>query len=191
MIGSDESDAKALAVFARFLAGSFHYPRAEFVTFLRSRRSLFQDPSWNESQRWFDGFESPEELLLALEEEYTRLFITAFPTVVASPYESSYRLDQTPAEVLLNLSQHYAAEGFEVIPLHGFRPDHVAVELEFAARLLERGQVGGYHVFEQEHPDRWFGPFAGKIAQTTTNPYYLFVAASLETWQQMRFDDVE
>lgn len=70
--------------------------------------------------------------LQELQEEYTNLFISSFPTLPCPPYEAYYRegllLGETSQEVL----GYYEKTGFQFFK-EGEAPDHIAVELEFCA----------------------------------------------------------
>ncbi|MEZ0343185.1 MAG: molecular chaperone TorD family protein [Caldimicrobium sp.] len=103
------------------------------------------------SEEWFSELENIEKLLERknkgfykfseyfknfglekLKEEYTKLFISSFPTLPCPPYESYYRegllLGETSQEVL----EYYQRAGYQ-FTREGESPDHIAVELEFLA----------------------------------------------------------
>ncbi|RLI25816.1 MAG: hypothetical protein DRO52_03490 [Candidatus Hecatellales archaeon] len=70
---------------------------------------------------------------LRLKVEYTRLFVTAYPTVPCPPYESVYRSRErlTMRESTLQVLSFYRRFGLSLS--EGFKepPDHLAAELEF------------------------------------------------------------
>ncbi|MGQ9510111.1 MAG: TorD/DmsD family molecular chaperone [Thermodesulfobacteriota bacterium] len=80
------------------------------------------------------------DLLLELAREYTRLFINAFPHVVAPPYASVYMekngriFGRTASEVL----QFYHQNGFTIKEDLKDLPDHIAHEFEFLAILTAK-----------------------------------------------------
>ena len=77
-----------------------------------------------------------DEGLLALQVEYTYLFINAVPKVPAPPYASAYSgegwLMGEPAESALKA---YRTAGVALLGSYSDLPDHVATELEFASWL--------------------------------------------------------
>lgn len=81
-----------------------------------------------------------KDLFLELAREYTRLFINAFPHVVAPPHASVYMekngriFGRTASEVL----QFYHQNGFTLKEDLKDLPDHIAHELEFLAILTAR-----------------------------------------------------
>jgi len=70
--------------------------------------------------------------LTELKQEYTRLFISSFPTLPCPPYESYYREGLLLGKTSLEVSDFYQNHGFQ-FSLEGEAPDHVAAELEFLA----------------------------------------------------------
>ncbi len=113
-----------------------------------------------------------------LRSEFTRLFLGPARLPVP-PWESVFStgepllFQQATAEV----RQAYRAHGFEVGGYPKEADDHLAVELEFLARLGEaiicawesgdaeaaRRMACGYGEFLRTHPCSWFGPFAEQL----------------------------
>jgi len=122
------------------------------------------------------------------------------------PFESSYRQDGTgknkTARAALwgnetrEVAKTYQEEGLQ--PRQGFDelPDHLGVELEFAAFLshkcaaaLERGEVEKAQSFNAkkaafltEHLLQWSGKCLAKVRQNASTPLYAAVAALLESF---------
>ena len=125
-----------------------------------------------------------EELSLELKREYTRLFINAFPHVVAPPYGSIYLekegqvFGKTTPEVLQFYHQSSLAIKEEVKDL----PDHLAYELEFMGILAnqESQATGGEKIrLEEMQMDffsrfllPWVPVFCEKIERNSHSPFY-------------------
>ena len=78
--------------------------------------------------------ETPEDLLLALEKDYTRMCFTSKPRLVYL-FESVYREGKLLQDSTFRMARLYHAAGLK--PVGDFRlpPDHIAMELEFLAYL--------------------------------------------------------
>jgi TorA maturation chaperone TorD len=122
-------------------------------------------------------------LLLDLQRDYTRLFINAFPKMVAPPYSSVY-LDgkgKVWGESTSWVNNLYREAGLEIA--EGFHniPDHVAAELGFAAFLLS-GEEGGvpesamYRDLVMEHLARWMPSFLQQVVEGARQPFYSMLA---------------
>ena len=75
----------------------------------------------------------------------------------------------------------YRRAGFELDAASHELPDHLAIELEFMGRLLERGDCEQAKVFFSEHLGRWVFRCLEDIAQRTTSGFYRAVARALAT----------
>ena len=73
----------------------------------------------------------------------------------------------------------YRGAGFELDPAAHTLPDHLAVELEFIGRLLERGDVEDVKAFLTEHLGRWVFRCLEEIKQKTPSAFYQAVADAL------------
>ncbi len=67
-----------------------------------------------------------------LQTEYTRLFVSSYPTLECPPYESFYREGLVYGESSVEVREIYESRGLEYTHLSE-PPDHVSVELEFLA----------------------------------------------------------
>ncbi|MBI2441413.1 MAG: molecular chaperone TorD family protein [Lentisphaerae bacterium] len=150
-----------------------------------------------------------------LQVEYTRLFaapgLDAIP-VHQSVYTDVLRIEPAAAEALDDgikfsggefhgylggescgeLRRWYAAYGFE--PPATEMPDHIAVELDFLAHLLDAqaaametgaaDQAGAWGALAREFferfPQRWLDAFAGKVAANAVSVFYGRVGAYLQ-----------
>jgi len=197
-----KESALARAVVYRVLARCFAYPDKELLElfhsarleeFLQSWRYLGLGSSENiaEAANWLAKWPSGEYALFELEKEYTRLFITAFPRVIAPPYSSVY-LDRerlvwggSTAEVV----RLYEAAGLGMNQDFHDIPDHIAAELEFASYLIqeqvkgEQGSAPGgqaWSSIEQRllvgHLFRWVPPFLGRVIGCSVVAFYREIA---------------
>lgn len=125
-----------------------------------------------------------EELLLDLQRDYTRLFINAFPRMVAPPYSSVY-LDgkgKVWGESTSWVNNLYREAGLEIAEEFHNIPDHAAAELNFAAFLLAGAGVGSgpnldmYGKLVTEHLALWMPPFLGRVIEGARHPFYALLA---------------
>lgn len=178
----------------RLFASSCLYPDAARLETIRGVATSLRE----ESATWslFPFGEALQQMLdlaaalpagdnLPLQEEYIRLFAVK-PAAV--PYESFY-VDQeglARSLVVSTIQADYLAAGLEVAPGRVEPPDHIAVELEFIAYLvnlelkgLEEGaeretavarqrQVG----FLRTHLKRWYPAFAKRVQEAAPDPFY-------------------
>jgi nitrate reductase assembly molybdenum cofactor insertion protein NarJ len=68
--------------------------------------------------------------LETLQTEYTRLFISTFPTLVCPPYESYYREGLVYGDTSVEVREIYERHGLKYT-YESEPPDHISVELEF------------------------------------------------------------
>ena len=129
-----------------------------------------------------------EKISLDLAREYTRLFINAFPHVVAPPYGSVYMekdgrvFGQTTSEIL----QFYHQHGFTLKEDLKDLPDHIAHELEFLAILTSKeAEASGsdrvrFEEIQIEFFSRfilpWIYSFCGRIMSESRSPFYCSLA---------------
>ena len=213
---SGEQTAVARAVIYRFLARCFSHPDRELIELIDSARleeflqswrylGLEASESITRAADWLTKWPSPETALLELEKEYTRLFITAYPKVVAPPYSSMYlnkeRLvwGRSTSEV----ARLYEAAGLSIHKDFHDIPDHIAAELEFASYLIveqqkdrENGSTPGEELcslgqrFLEEHLFRWAPSFLKQILECSTAVFYRDIALTAREfleWDAARY----
>ncbi len=136
----------------------FTYPDEKIVTWiihgewidtLKVALSLLAEEGFEKLLEPFKEFLSKaeeKEISLDLAREYTRLFINAFPHVVAPPYGSVYMeksgrvFGETTSEIL----KFYYLNGFTLKEDVKDLPDHIAHELEFLSILTAKeSEVSG------------------------------------------------
>ena len=159
-----------------FLAHSFRYPEQTWLLepYFDLLESIVQnfdiDTDASELRQSYCG--NPEGLE-KLQIEYTRLFINAIPAVIAPPYSSVY-LDQEgnlfgPSAVWVR--KFYQQNGFELSG-EGDIPDHLVLELDFLALLLDEDQDDEAEQFLREHFRKWFPLFRERVLSGSTNTFY-------------------
>lgn len=201
----DESRKSSIAraVIYRLLSHCFSYPdrellglfdRARTEEYLESWRCLVLDASEEMASilGWLENCPSYEAALEELEREYTRLFVNAYPGVVAPPYSSVYLdADQkvwgpSTAEAV----RLYEAAGLRIANDFHEVPDHIAAELEFASYLIEeqqkdrgedssrprQGLASLEKGFLANHLLAWATAFFGRVAEGSTAIFYRIMA---------------
>ena len=121
---------------------------------------------------------------LAMAQEYTRLFINAFPDAIAPPCGLSYlqKEEQAPTRPISEVLRFYHEAGFNLKGDLCDFPDHIAHVLEFMAFLASKeGQVSGnekikLEEFQMNFLSRfilpWVPAFCEKVAEHSHNPFY-------------------
>lgn len=171
-----------------FLVDAFaDYPPAELIE--RLLAGEFRVPESGVSDTLDTGFErlrtfadenegrDVESVRDDLEREYTRVFVGPRPPVL--PHETHYREDTDfRGKGLAEVEASYAAAGWSPPDEYPEEDDHVAVELAFLRRLIERQRAGdeetlGFQrVFHDEHLSEWVDDFARDVLDNTDEPFY-------------------
>lgn len=115
-------------------------------------------------------------------EHYIPLFETG--KVEAPPYASVY-LDEdglVMGQETLAVQAFYESAGFAISPVNQELPDHLAVELEFAAVLAQEGQTGLLAEFRQKHLLPFLGLILPRIVQSS-RPLFADAANVMSVWQ--------
>ena len=144
-----------------------------------------------------------EAALLALQVEYTYLFINAVPHVPAPPYASAYTaqglLMGEPAEAALVA---YRQAGLTLARDYRDLPDHLAAELEFLAWLGEQAlaaQEGGdeeqaglrlaqQQTFLSQQVRPWLPAFCRRVKEAARLPFYRELACLAESLLSVDLD---
>ena len=143
---------------------------------------------WREANRGRDV----DEVLQALEAEYTELFVGPRPPVL--PHETYYREDtEFIGKGLAEVEESYAAAGWTPPEDYPEENDFVAVELAFLRHLIEAQEAGreeafGYErVFLDEHLTRWVDALLSDLREEAEPG--LFLAAGLVLAGLVEFED--
>lgn len=114
---------------------------------------------------------SAESALEEIQIEYTRLFINGVPHVSAPPYGSAYldgSLQGKSTDIVLNF---YRQHGYQPQDSN-IPPGHLVHQLEFLARLTERGDVITEQSFLSTCIIPWYGQFAERVLNKAHHPFY-------------------
>lgn len=127
-----------------------------------------------------EHYEGGEEALSTLEGRFTRLFVGPGGTE-GNPWESFYRnTDKAIRQgVTLEVRKAYVAEGFIPRAYPSVSDDHIAIELDFLAKLAERAEqawteddaaqtlsvLEASERFQREHLLQWVSQFSSALAK--------------------------
>lgn len=178
----------------RLLSRAFHTPHDSFLgpDFLDPLKSALGLPSLSTCA---DEVESMRRYLLSLPStldlavEYTRLFRGPV-RAQAYPYESMYTEGGVMGKAALEVLKQYGKAGVSLSEDFKDLPDHIAAELEFMHYLcsqelearLGHDEPGAGHLahlgcaFVKDHLAQWVPPFADRVAEHATTPFYLALA---------------
>lgn len=124
---------------------------------------------------------APEGCLEQLQIDYTRLFISAYPGAVVSPY-ARVHLEEGPG-LQKDPEVFWQRAGVELTPNWRELPDHVVVELGFMAWLINRKNettdlkyVSLEGEFMQQHLSYWFPRFLHLVEAEAGTPFYRLMA---------------
>jgi len=198
----NEEPAIARAVIYRFLSRYFSHPDRELIElfdsarleeFLQAWRCLGLESSIDidSATNWLAKWPSQEAALLELGKEYTRLFVTAYPKVVAPPYSSLY-LDSEQlvwGKSTAEVARLYGAAGLGMNGNFHDIPDHIAAELEFTSYLIAEQlksdepcsslaeQLSSLEKrFLTEHLHRWAPAFFSRVVECSAMTFYRVIA---------------
>jgi len=166
----------AYKTFARL----FYYPDIELADLVFNHIiSAFINATEPENQlstqlsEWIDSFDKKEDLLEALQVEYTALFITNFPTVPAPIYKSVYDENELFGNSTTAIVEIYEENNFRVSDNMTEPADHLAIELEFIYRLIEAEKPMKIQIsFINEQILSWIEQFSDKVKSYATLPFY-------------------
>ncbi|WP_294348337.1 molecular chaperone TorD family protein [Prosthecochloris sp.] len=169
----------------RFLSHCFAYPNSAFLPNLQTQ---LQNIATKKDKAGFDSLlqlferENSEQL----QGEYTRLFITGYPSTPCPPYESVFREGTMLGSNSRKVDHLYREWGMTSDP---DLLDHISTELEFLAFLASAATLDEtrnnanetYHSFFHDHVQQWIPDFSEKLHDNTKSPAYRKLAALLPT----------
>jgi len=146
-------------------------PKQGLLLLLRS------DPGLPGGGEWSARYPDDGELLERLQEEHTRLFVTAFPRLAAPPYAAEY-IDEEPGRLLAALELRLAATGLQVSHSGAGRPDHLRVLLEAAGHLSDSGERRG---FLERYLIPWLPAYRERLESAARLPLYPALVRAVES----------
>lgn len=170
-------------------------PEREGITRLRDNRGLLTEPPFStiapeeaaavcDLLAAADDEAALDELCHELLEDYTYLFRMVGQSRT-SPYESVYRTDDHTlfGPTTLEVREAYRRHGFELATDHNEPDDHIALELEFLARLLamaieteDASHLATARAFASEHTLVFSPILLRNIAGQAHTDYYRSIA---------------
>ncbi|NCD25418.1 MAG: molybdopterin oxidoreductase [Deltaproteobacteria bacterium] len=121
---------------------------------------------------------SPGDVHAELRHEYADLFLNAGANPVF-PYESVHRsgIPVVQQEPVFELRRVLRSVNLSVDPEFRDLDDHVAVEFELCAALLEQDRLDTYETFFRDTIRAWVPLFGEQLASCAGHPWYLAMAA--------------
>lgn len=128
------------------------------------------------------------------EAEFNQLFSGA---MAAAPYETAYERDIFRKQATLaDIAGFYQAFGFVVAEGNRWQPDHLGVQLEFCAIVLQRTAyamaeswteqseicVDALRKFLNDHTGRWADALAGDVERSASLSFYQELASLTRDW---------
>ncbi|MCD6223526.1 MAG: molecular chaperone TorD family protein [Deltaproteobacteria bacterium] len=106
--------------------------------------------------------------------EYTRLFISSYPELPVSPYESTYitKEKRVMADCVDDITDMYKKAGLELKEDFPDLPDHFSVELSFLDYLEEKKLYKQKQEFLNKHLIKWIPELNKKIKQNAKLKFY-------------------
>lgn len=185
--------AADLANLYRFLAQSMEFPDAAWLdgAYWSALLVLLDGIGWQHEAEELRRLRSEGTPLLEdLQVEYTRLFLNAFPHVIAPPYGSVYLSDDGmlygPSAV--RTKQFYRERGFD-LPGEADLPDHLTLELEFLAVLAAAGEDTDEALFLRDHFRPWFPHFRARVLAEAHHPFYRVLVNLIDFFTREELDN--
>jgi TorA maturation chaperone TorD len=161
----------------------------EWIRGFREALHLLDDKIFDDYLRVIEqaisGAEGVEQL--AMDREYSRLFINAFPHVIAPPYGSFYLEKEglVSTKMISEVLYFYHEAGFTLKEDLYDLPDHIAHELEFMGILAgEESQASGNEKIKLEEIQMnflshfilpWVPTFCEKVSEHGRYPFYHYL----------------
>lgn len=168
----------------------FRFPAADGQQeFLQASRPFFRWGRQHEVPGAAVLLDKIEQNLLDCEElliDYTRLFVNSFPQAKAHPFAGWYLGDEiyngTQAE---KMRDFYTAYGLETADDMEWPADHIMVELEFAALMLESYESNNESLYIKAlqelttHLHSWVPRFSAALYEQADSEFYRSIAEIL------------
>ena len=165
---TDSSSVQLYEIYS-FLAQAMQYPEPEWFNddFKTMYTSLLDSLEWQDKDQFTDI--CTDQDLEDLQVEYTRLFITAVPHVIAPPYASAYIDGALNGPTAAATRQFYLDNGLDLTG--NDLPDYLISELNFIS-LLEQEEEESSEKFLAELFRPWFNLFKDDVLKGTTVNYF-------------------
>jgi len=189
-----------------WLAKAVDYPDEELVFGLRQDNILshLSRPIAERIKSYVDSFDSPEELLLELQKEYTRMCFVSKPRLVPL-FESVYREGKLFQDSTFAIARLYDEAGIKLTDEFRLPPDHITLELEFMSYLIyqemeaikegnrDNEEMAIYLQNEtmERHLCDFVLQFADRLLQHARTPFYQGLGGVLREWFQFGLQHVE
>ncbi len=167
----------------KIFAKLFYYPDKELAEllyngiiteFISSLPTHVQDTELVE--KWINDFSTKEQFLEAIQVEYTNLFITSFPSLLAPLYQSYYSEKELFGNDTERIIETYQKYNFKVSSAITELPDHLAIQLEFVYRLIEQGtEKLAQKNFIKNEILSWIEKLQTKIIESSSIPLYPYM----------------
>lgn len=172
------------------LAECFRYPEQALTGVLNPLGGLLSsyDKTLKYKEEELIEWLKNKDKLENLQVEYSRLFIGPYH-LEAPPYGSIYMDKQAlvMGEFTQQAIEFYVKAGLDPSDENKEPPDHISTELEFMYYLLfqkvmkKKKRINKLeNSFLKEHLNLWIHPFTQKIADNTTNIFYLKLSKLLD-----------
>ncbi len=175
----EEDTAKELAPVFRFCAQSMHYPNRRWLTaeWFTGIYALLDALKAKEERRCIEQLAARDDLVEALQVEYTRLFINGSPHTVAPPWGSVYMEKTLHGKFSEEVYLYYREHGCDLSPESEF-PDHIIHLLEYSAFAVDNGQELEPFLHRFFHP--WFGEFSSRIRSGAQLSFYPIIISLID-----------
>jgi len=197
-----EKTSIARAAVYRFMSRCFSHPDVELIQIFDSTALKEFLQCWSDlglehpanvdtAINWLSKWSNHETALLELDKEYTHLFISAYPRVVAPPYSSLYLSSEKLiwGNSTADVAKMYEAAGLTMSEGYHDVPDHISAELEFASYLIAeqlKSDEQGSPASEQllalekrlltEHLYKWAPDFFNRVVEYSMMTFYGMMA---------------
>lgn len=188
---SDSATSQDIASLYRFLAQCMQYPdpkwmNDDFFNVLYNLLGTFE--AITEGKEIRNAIEQSADPIEDLQIEYTRLFITGVPHVVAPPYASVYMDQSIQGAFALKTLTFYREKGFTMGD-DADLPDHLVHELEFLSLLTQEEDFTGEEEFLSKLFRPWYKQFCPRVAEETRHPYYRMVVTLIDSFTKEEEED--
>ena len=134
------------------------------------------------------NFDDPENLFLALNEEYVRLFISNLNGVTAPLFESCYEYENAPlmGPAAIRMKDFLDSAGLDISDDFNEPPDHLCIELELLYFILEKAgkskkynQLKEVEAFISKVMLPWIKTFNNKLVSENPDCFYTISSSIL------------